>query len=350
MRDLLKGMIEKNATDLHLIAGSPPLYRIYGELYPVGEETLSKSEVQKLAYSVMTEEEKKRFEEEWEIDFSFGIPGFARFRANVYKQNGSVAVAIRMIPYEIMPFEKLGVPMVILETAFKMEGLILVTGPSGSGKSTTLAAIIDAINKKKRAHVITIEDPIEYVFKPVKSVISQRQVKVDTKNFATALKHVLREDPDVVMVGEMRDLETVEATLFVAETGVLTLATLHTRSAAESIQRILDMFPAAKRPQVRAQLAFSLKAVVSQLLLPRKDGKGRVLACEVMIVTPPIKALIREEKIHQIYSMIQSGQKYGMQTMNQSLANLYNKGLINLEIAYAFSPNPQELQRLISTR
>ncbi|MGQ9533876.1 MAG: type IV pilus twitching motility protein PilT [bacterium] len=349
MKQLLEEMVQRNSTDLHLTTGAPPMLRIDGELVSTNYEVMTPELIQQLVYSVLNDQQKKKFEMEWELDFSFGIAGLSRFRGNCFQQRGSIAAAIRTIPFEIRGFKELGIPPVVQELAGRPKGLILLTGPTGCGKSTTLAAIIDKVNSDRRCHIITVEDPIEYLFRHKKAIVNQRQVGSDTKSFANALKYVLREDPDVVMVGEMRDLETIAITLTIAETGHLTLATLHTNSAAESIHRIIDIFPSHQQGQVRSQLAFVIEGVVTQQLLP-KIGGGRVLAAEVMVATPAIRALIRDEKEHQIYSMIQSGQKYGMQTMNQALYNLYVKRLITLETAFDYSPNIEEFEHMVEQK
>ncbi len=349
MKQLLEEMVQRNSTDLHLTTGAPPMYRIDGELVPTNYEIMTPELIQNLVYSVLNDQQKKKFEMEWELDFSFGIAGLSRFRGNCFNQRGSVAGAIRTIPFEIRGFKELGIPLVVQELAGRPKGLILCTGPTGSGKSTTLAAIIDKVNSERRCHIITAEDPIEYLFRHKKAIINQRQVGSDTKSFANALKYVLREDPDVVMVGEMRDPETIGTTLTIAETGHLTLATLHTNSAAESIHRIIDVFPPHQQGQVRAQLAFVVEGVITQQLLP-KIGGGRVLAAEVMVATPAIRALVRDEKEHQIYSTIQAGAKYGMQTMNQSLYNLYAKRLITLETAFDYTPNIEEFEHMVEQK
>ncbi len=349
MKQLLEEMVQRNSTDLHLTTGAPPMLRIDGELVQTNYEVMTPELIQQLVYSVLNDQQKKKFEMEWELDFSFGIAGLSRFRGNCFQQRGSIAAAIRTIPFEIRGFKELGIPPVVQELAGRPKGLILLTGPTGCGKSTTLAAIIDKVNSDRRCHIITVEDPIEYLFRHKKAIVNQRQVGSDTKSFANALKYVLREDPDVVMVGEMRDLETIAITLTIAETGHLTLATLHTNSAAESIHRIIDIFPSHQQGQVRSQLAFVIEGVVTQQLLP-KIGGGRVLAAEIMVATPAIRALIRDEKEHQIYSMIQSGQKYGMQTMNQALYNLYVKRLITLETAFDYSPNIEEFEHMVEQK
>lgn len=349
MKQLLEEMVQRNSTDLHLTTGAPPMLRIDGELVTTNYEIMTPELIQQLLYSVLNDQQKKKFEMEWELDFSFGIAGLSRFRGNCFQQRGSIAGAIRTIPFEIRGFKELGVPPVVQELSNRPKGLILLTGPTGCGKSTTLAAIIDKVNSDRRCHIVTVEDPIEYLFRHKKAIVNQRQVGSDTKSFANALKYLLREDPDVVLVGEMRDLETIGMTLTVAETGHLTLATLHTNSAAESIHRIIDIFPSHQQGQVRSQLAFVLEGVITQQLLP-KIGGGRVLAAEVMIATPAIRALIRDEKEHQIYSMIQSGQKYGMQTMNQALYGLYVKRSITLETAFDYSPNIEEFEHMVEQK
>ncbi|HEX7320769.1 MAG TPA: type IV pilus twitching motility protein PilT [bacterium] len=349
MKQLLEEMVQRNSTDLHLTTGAPPMLRIDGELVPTNYEILTPELIQQLAYSVLNDQQKKKFEMEWELDFSFGIAGLSRFRGNCFQQRGSIAAAIRTIPFEIRGFKELGIPQVVQELASRPKGLILLTGPTGCGKSTTLAAVIDKVNSDRHCHIMTVEDPIEYLFRHKKAIVNQRQVGSDTKSFANALKYVLREDPDVVMVGEMRDLETIGMTLTIAETGHLTLATLHTNSAAESIHRIIDIFPSHQQGQVRSQLAFVVEGVITQQLLP-KIGGGRVLAAEVLIATPAVRALIRDEKEHQIYSHIQAGQKYGMQTMNQALYNLYAKRLITLETAFDYSPNIEEFEHMVEQK
>lgn len=325
------------------------MYRIDGELVPTNYEIMTPELIQNLVYSVLNDQQRKKFEMEWELDFSFGIAGLSRFRGNCFRQRGSVAAAIRTIPFEIRGFKELGIPSVVQELASRPKGLILCTGPTGSGKSTTLAAIIDKVDSERRCHIVSVEDPIEYLFRHKKAIINQRQVGSDTKSFGNALKYVLREDPDVVMVGEMRDVETIATTLTIAETGHLTLATLHTNSCAETVHRVIDVFPPYQQGQVRAQLAFVVEGVITQQLLP-KIGGGRVLAAEVMVATPAIRALIRDEKEHQIYSTIQAGAKYGMQTMNQSLYDLYAKRLITLETAFDYTPNIEEFEHMVEQK
>ena len=307
LRGLLEEMIEKEASDLHITTGERPKLRIDGDIADSSvPEILTPKDTLQLAYSVLTENQKKRFETEDELDFSFGIQNLARFRGNCFKQRGCVSMVIRMIPFNVRTFQELGLPPVIAKLAERPRGLVLVTGPTGSGKSTTLAAIIDKINKERKGHIITVEDPIEFIHRHQSCIVNQREIGTDTKNFATALKYALREDPDVILVGEMRDLETIAAALTIAETGHLALATLHTNSAAESINRIIDVFPSNQQSQVRAQLAFVLEGVITQTLLPKARGRGRVMAAEIMVATPAIRALIRDDKIHQIYSAMES--------------------------------------------
>ncbi len=347
LRDLLQEMIEGGASDLHLTAGLPPMLRVDGNVKPTNREPLSPEQVQALAYSVLNEEQQKRFESNKELDFSFGVKGMSRFRGNAYLQRGCVGLAIRQIPYEIRSFRDLGLPVVMEKLARKQQGLILVTGPTGSGKSTTLASIIDKVNTERSAHIVTIEDPVEYIHQHKKCIVNQREVKADTESFGAALKHVLRQDPDVILIGEMRDMETMSAALTIAETGHLTLATLHTNSTFESINRIVDTFPPSQQNQVRAQLAFVLEGVLAQQLVPRVRGRGRVLVTEVMVCTPAIRAVIRDDKIHQIYGLMQAGQKHGMQTMNQALFNAVVSREIDMEEALRRSSDPQELTQML---
>ena len=349
LHQLLKAMIEKGGSDLHITTSSPPQLRIDGKLQPLKMPPLSPPETKQLCYSVLTDAQKHKFEETNELDLSFGVRGLSRFRANVFMQRGAVAGAFRAIPYKIKTFEELGLPKVVTELTKKPRGLILVTGPTGSGKSTTLATIIDKINTERQEHIITIEDPIEYLHPHKSCLVNQREVGADTSGFKNALKYILRQDPDVVLLGEMRDLETIEAALTVAETGHLAFATLHTNSCVQTINRIVDVFPAYQQPQIRAQLSFVLEGVLSQTLLPRANGPGRALALEVMVPNPAIRNLIREDKVHQIYSQMQIGQdKFGMQTMNQALAGLYLKRLISMDDAIARSSDPDELRNLIN--
>ena len=345
--ELLEVLLDKEGSDLHITAGARPKIRVHGELLDMDDyDFLSPSDAQNLCYSVMTELQRKTLEENFDVDFSFGIQKLSRFRANVYIQRGTVAGAFRVIPFEIPPFEQLGIPPVVQKFSSLVKGLVLVTGPTGSGKSTTLAALIDKINKERKVHIITIEDPIEFTYKHRMALIDQREVGSDVKSFASALKHILRQDPDVILVGEMRDLETIQAALTVAETGHLVFATLHTNSAPETINRIIDVFPPNQQEQVRTQLSVALQGVVTQTLIKRKDGKGRVLAMEVMIPNAAIRNLIRENKIPQIYSTMQMGQaETGMMTMNQSIVSLFKRGLISYEAALDASNDKKSLQR-----
>ncbi len=341
---MLQQMLEKGASDLHITTGSPPQMRLHGHLAPMNYPSLGPAETKQLIYSVLTDAQKHRFEEENELDLSFGLKGLSRFRANVFLQRGAVGAAIRVIPIQTRTVEELGLPAVVSELIKRPRGLILVTGPTGSGKSTTLAAMVDKINSERHDHIMTIEDPIEFIHQHKKSLLNQREVASDTKSFKTALKYILRQDPDVVLVGEMRDLETIEAALTIAETGHLTLATLHTNSCVQTINRVVDVFPPHQQPQVRAQLSFVLEGVLSQQLIPKANGQGRVMAMEIMVPNAAIRNLIREDKVHQIYSTMQTGQnKFGMQTMNQSLFELYGKRLISHEEAVSRSSVPDEL-------
>jgi twitching motility protein PilT len=349
IKDLLEEMVKRGASDLHITVGTSPCIRIDGDLQRLPYEPLTPDMAKRMAYSIMTERQRQRFEEEWECDLSFGIEGLARFRVNIFLQRGNVAIAIRVIPVKIRTFEELLMPPVIAQLSEFPHGLVLVTGPTGSGKSTTLASLIDKINRERHEHILTVEDPIEFVHSHKNCIINQREDGADTMSFARALKYALREDPDCVLIGEMRDLDTVEAALTISETGHLAFATLHTNSCAETINRVIDIFPSTQQQQVRVQLSFVLRAVVTQALLPRIGG-GRVPALEVMVITPAIRALIREDKIHQIYSALQAGGKFGMQTMNQSLCDLYLKRMITIEEAMNRSPEPQELNDLIARK
>ncbi|HWR67779.1 MAG TPA: type IV pilus twitching motility protein PilT [Desulfomonilia bacterium] len=348
--DLLKTMVDKGASDLHLTTGSPPQVRVRGQLYPLDVPVMDPKSTRELLYSILTESQKHKFEEEQELDLSFGIKNVARFRANIFVQRGALAGVFRMIPYEILALDTLGLPPVVMKLTSLPRGLILVTGPTGCGKSTTLAAFLDKINTERHDHIVTIEDPIEFVHKHKGCLVNQREIGADTKSFVNALKYILRQDPDVVFIGEMRDLETMQAALTISETGHLVFATLHTNSAVQTVNRIVDAFPAHQQSQIRAQLAFVMEAVIAQQLIPRLDGKGRVMSSEVMISTPAIRNLVREDKIHQIYSQMQVGQtKHGMQTMNQSLMNLYIRKFISLEDALGRSMDPEELRQMISS-
>jgi len=349
LSELLKSLVEHHGSDLHLSAGSPPRLRVYGELKPCEDlPALTSGETKQLAYSVLTDSQKHRFEENLELDFSFAVKSLGRFRANLFMQRGAVGMVLRLIPWKTQSFEQLGLPPIVRSLCDKPRGLVLVTGPTGSGKSTTLATMIDLINQTHCGHIITVEDPIEFVHDHKKCLVNQRELGSDTSSFTTALRAVLREDPDVVLIGEMRDLETVEAALRIAETGHLTFATLHTNSAASTINRIIDVFPAHQQSQIRTQLSMVLEAVLCQSLLPRADGSGRVMAMEVLVPNSGIRNLIREDKVHQIYSSMQSGQqKYGMQTFNQSLCWLCEQGAITLEVARQCSHNAEEFDALV---
>jgi len=349
LNQLLKAMVEQGGSDLHITTNSPPQIRVDGVLKPLNMPPMTPTETKQLAYSILTDNQKHRLEENLEIDFSFGIKGLARFRANVFHQRGAIAAAFRQIPYEIRGFRELGLPAVIEKLCEKPRGLILVTGPTGSGKSTTLAAMLDKVNRERHEHIVTIEDPVEYLHSHKKCIVNQRELHADTHSFSNALRSALRQDPDVVLIGEMRDLETVEAALRIAETGHLTFATLHTNSAAQTINRIVDVFPAHQQGQIRVQLSFVLEGIICQSLLPRATGKGRAMAMEILVPNSAIRNLIREDKVHQIYGMMQTGQsKYGMQTFNQSLAGLYFRRLISLQTALARSSYPDELQEMIA--
>ena len=343
---LLTEMVEKRASDLHLTPGAPPSVRIDGEIEPMNYDVLKPQDTENLAYSLLNDQQKKVFEQNWELDLSIGVPNLSRFRGNVFKQRGNVTMVLRQIPFEIKSYKELGLSPTVEEFAKRPKGLILVTGPAGSGKSTTLATMINQINQERRSHIITVEDPIEFLFRHKKCLVNQRQVGSDTKSFANALKYALREDPDIVMIGEMRDLETIQAALIISETGHLTFATLHTNSAAESINRIIDVFPETQQGQVRTQLAFVVIGIMVQTLIPKIRG-GRAMAMEILAGTPAIKALIRDDKIHQIYSLIQAGKKYGMQTMNQSLLELYKAGQISMDNMMAASREPEELEKML---
>ncbi len=348
LRALLEEMIEKDASDLHIVAGERPKLRVDGDILSAStEDVLTPKDTLSLAYSVLTENQKKRFETDHELDFSFGIQNLARFRGNCFKQRGCVSLVIRQIPFTVRTFDELGLPAIVAKLADKPRGLVLVTGPTGSGKSTTLAAMIDKINKELKGHIITVEDPIEFIHRHQQCLVNQREVGTDTNSFAAALKYALRQDPDVVLIGEMRDLETTQSALTIAETGHLAFATLHTNSAAETINRIIDIFPAHQQSQIRAQLAFVLEGVVTQTLLQKAKGRGRVMAAEIMVCTPAIRALIRDDKVHQIYSAMQAGKKHGMQTLNDALYQLYMQRDVVKEECLRVSSDPNEFLRMI---
>jgi len=348
LRALLEEMVARNASDLHIVAGERPKLRIDGDITNAATDyAMTPKDTLQLAYSVLTEVQKKRFELEDELDFSFGISNLARFRGNCFKQRGCVSMVVRQIPFAIKTFEQLGLPATIAKMAEKPRGLVLVTGPTGSGKSTTLAAMIDKINRERKGHIITVEDPIEFIHKHQGCIVNQREVGADTKSFANALKYALREDPDVILVGEMRDLETIQAALTIAETGHLAFATLHTNSAAEAINRIIDVFPSHQQSQVRAQLAFVLEGIITQTLIPKAQGRGRAMAAEILVVTPAIRALIRDDKIHQIYSSMQAGKKFGMQTLNDALYALYMNREVTADECLRVTSDPNEFQRMI---
>jgi twitching motility protein PilT len=348
LHQLLKELVDRNGSDLHITTNSPPQLRIDGELTPTNLPPMSAVETKQLCYSVLTEAQKHKFEEENELDLSFGVKGLSRFRGNIFIQRGAVAGVFRVIPYKILTFDELGLPPIVKDLCEKNRGLVLVTGPTGSGKSTTLASMIDRINTERHDHIITVEDPIEYLHPHKGCLVNQREVGADTKAFKSALKYVLRQDPDVVLVGELRDLETIEAALTLAETGHLCFATLHTNSCVQTINRIIDVFPPYQQTQVRTQLSFVLEGVLSQILIPKANGAGRALALEVMVPNPAIRNLIREDKIHQIYSQMQVGQdKFGMQTLNQCLLTLYTRKQISLDDAIGRSSDPEEFRQML---
>jgi twitching motility protein PilT len=347
IQELLSKMVEVSASDLHITTGRPPLFRIHGNLRSIMHDPLNAEDCLRLAYGVMNETQRKSFEQKKEFDFSFGVANLARFRANVFIQRGCVAMAIRLIPFEIQTLEGLGLPEVFAELCDKPSGLVLVTGPTGSGKSTTLAAMVDRINSELEGHILTVEDPIEFVHKHKKCIVNQREVRADTESFSSALRVALRQDPDVVLIGEMRDTETMAAALSIAETGHLTLATLHTNSAAQTINRIVDAFPAGEKSQIRTQLSFVLQGVISQTLLP-KIGGGRIMAYEVMTMTTGIRAMIRDDKVHQIQSSIEAGQKFGMNTMNAKLVELVQQRKVERNDAVARSSDVEHFERLLA--
>jgi len=344
----LREMIDRGASDLHVTNSSPPMIRLHGELTPLAHPPLSPTDTKNLCYSLLTEAQKKKFEDDLELDFSFGIKGVSRFRGNLFSQKGSLGGAFRMIPHSVPQLSQLGLPPSVPELTNLPRGLVLVTGPTGSGKSTTLAAMIDKVNRERHEHIVTVEDPIEFVHEHKSCIVNQREVFADTKSFAQSLKHVLRQDPDIVLIGEMRDLETIEAALVVAETGHLVFSTLHTNCAVQTINRVIDVFPPHQQAQVRAQLSLVLQGVISQQLIPRKDGKGRALACEVMIPNAAIRNLIREEKVHQMYSQMQVGQtKFGMQTMSQTLIELVQRNIFSADEALGHATEIEEVRKML---
>jgi twitching motility protein PilT len=348
INDLLAIVIEWRGSDLHLTSGSPPVVRVHGDLKPVPEmPELNGSQIRQMVYSILTQKQREKFETELELDTSYALPGKGRFRVNVFLQRDSVGCVMRAIPYDVVDFDALGVPPAVKSWAYLPRGLVLVTGPTGSGKSTTLASLIDIVNRERSVHIMTVEDPIEFLHMHKRSLINQREVGEDTHSFASALKHVLRQDPDVILVGEMRDLETISTALTAAETGHLVFATLHTQDAPQSIDRVIDVFPAHQQQQVRVQLAAALQGICTQQLLPTRDGTGRSIACEVMVATPAVRNLIREGKTHQIYSMLQAGGRYGMVTMDMSLVQLVRSGRIALDMAVERCGNEEDFRRLL---
>ena len=347
--EILLEVVRRKASDLHLTAGAPPMLRVRGSLVPVeGVQRLTATDTREIVYAILNSSQRQRLETDWQIDFAYSIPGHARFRVNAYFQRGTIGAAFRLIPAETVPIEKLGLPLVVREFASKPRGIILVTGPTGSGKSTTLASIINEINETRDEHIMTIEDPIEFLHRHKKCIINQRELGGDAQSFAMALKAALRQDPDVILVGEMRDMETIGTALTAAETGHLVFATLHTQDAPQTVDRIIDVFPPAQQGQVRAQLAIGLQGIVTQTLIPTADGIGRCVAAEVLVPTPGVRNLIREGKTHQIYSLIQTGAAHGMQTMDTSLAGLVRAGKITQEVAETRSSNVEELRKLIA--
>jgi twitching motility protein PilT len=346
LSDYLLDAIGMGASDLHVTAGLPPMVRVNGKVQPLDYPPLTPNVTRELVYDILSNDQRQRLENDWELDFSYSVPRTARFRVNVYFQRGSLGAAFRTIPHEIKGLDELGLPKAIHDMTEKPRGLVLVTGPTGSGKSTTLAAMIDKINETRNEHIMSVEDPIEFLHQHKKCIVNQREVNQDTKSFAQALKHVLRQDPDVILVGEMRDLETISLAVTAAETGHLVFGTLHTQDAPQTVDRIIDVFPPHQQHQVRAQLANALQGIITQTLIPRRDGNGRVVACEVLAPTPGVRNLIREAKNHQIYSAMQTGGKFGMQTMDAALVDLVRRGLISQQEAEKRSSNPEELRRL----
>jgi twitching motility protein PilT len=346
LSDYLLDAIGMGASDLHVTTGLPPMVRVNGKVQPLDYPPLTPNVTRELIYDILSNDQRQRLENDWELDFSYAVPRTARFRVNVYFQRGSLGAAFRTIPREIRGLDELGLPKAIHDMTEKPRGLVLVTGPTGSGKSTTLAAMIDKINETRNEHIMSVEDPIEFLHQHKKCIVNQREVNQDTKSFAQALKHVLRQDPDVILVGEMRDLETISLAVTAAETGHLVFGTLHTQDAPQTVDRIIDVFPPHQQHQVRAQLANALQGIITQTLIPRKDGNGRVVACEVLVPTPGVRNLVREAKNHQIYSAMQTGGKFGMQTMDAALVDLVRRGLVSQQEAEKRSSNPDELRRL----
>jgi twitching motility protein PilT len=346
--DILMEVVKRKASDLHITVGASPMVRQRGSLVPIeGLPILTPADTREIVYSILTSGQRQRLETDWQLDFSYSIPGHARFRVNAYFQRGTLGAAFRLIPNETVPIEKLGLPSVIRDFAKKPRGLVLVTGPTGSGKSTTLASIINEINETRDEHILTIEDPIEFLHRHKKCIVNQRELGTDAPSFSAGLKAALRQDPDVILVGEMRDMETIGTALTAAETGHLVFATLHTQDAPQTVDRIIDVFPSNQQGQVRMQLSVSLQGIVTQTLIPTADGTSRAVACEILMPTPGVRNLIREHKTHQIYSLIQTGASHGMQTMDMSLASLVRQGAITLATAETRSSNPQELRRLL---
>jgi twitching motility protein PilT len=347
--DILREVLDREASDLHLSVGLPPMLRISGKLQQMDYPVLTANDSRELIYSILTQEQRQRLETDWELDFSYSVPGRARFRVNAYFQRNSLGAAFRLIPIEVRNIDELGLPKVLHTLAAKPRGFVLVTGPTGSGKSTTLAAMVDEINRTRTDHIMTIEDPIEFLHRHQNCVVNQREVGTDTKSFNRALKSVLRQDPDIILVGELRDLETIQTALTAAETGHLVFATLHTQDAPQTIDRLIDVFPPHQQDQIRVQIAAAIMGIVTQQLLETRDGRGRCVACEVLIPTPAVRNLIREGKTHQIYTVMQTGTKYGMQTMDASLADLVRRNMITRELAERRSSNPDDLERLLIT-
>lgn len=347
LNDYLIDAVDAGASDLHITVGIPPMIRVNGKIKALDYPPLTTNITRELIYDILTGDQRQRLENYWELDMSYALPGRARFRMNVYFQRGSLGAAFRTVPHSVKKLSELGLPKIVESISDKPRGMVLVTGPTGSGKSTTLAAMVDRINETRSEHIMTVEDPIEFLHSHKKCIVNQREVQTDTKSFADALKHVLRQDPDVILVGEMRDLETISVALTAAETGHLVFATLHTQDAPQTVDRIIDVFPSHQQAQVRTQLANALQGIITQTLIPKRDGKGRVVACEVLVPTAGIRNLIREGKNHQIYSAMQTGGKFGMQTMDAALVDLVRRGHISREEAEKRSSNPEELRRLM---